>query len=120
MKPGIDLLSRRGLLASAGAAVAFRNIPAASAQTSPKETNLRKSAFVLIGDGGSLRAPDLARRRLFETSGEPIANGSVTVDGRSLSSTGTERHAWSTPDGKIEATFRFPDSKSTFALTPMP
>lgn len=73
MKPGIDLLSRRGLLASAGAAVAFRNIPAASAQTSPKETNLRKSAFVLIGDGGSLRAPDLARRRLFETSGEPIA-----------------------------------------------
>lgn len=97
--------------------VLFSNL--VNAEDRKSADGLWPSASILIGNAGTLIQPDVARCQLYAPNGRAVDDGTVTVDGRDLATTGTIRFTWEVKDGNLAAGFRFPDTKTVFALTPM-
>ena len=114
-------LSRRAVLErfSVAASLPVLASKLALAEDSKSATDLWPSASILIGNGGTLIQPDVAKCQLYTPNGRALHNGTVTVDGRDLGPKGRIRFTWEVESGKLAGDFRFPDAKTVFALTPM-
>ena len=114
--------SRRTLLRVAGATVALPLVEFSEATTANAEgvSSLWESATIFVGNGGILLGADIVQCPLFGQNGKAIENATATVDFSTLGSNGIAKFTWRVDGGKLESNFRFPDAKTTFALTPIP